>query len=399
MKVLQINAVLGFDSTGIIVSDIGNTLEENGHEAYYAYQRALGAHKNAISVGNKLDKTWHALWTRVTGKQGYASKRSTKKLIKWIREIKPDVVHLHNLHSNFIHFNTLTEYLAKEDIPTVITMHDCWYFTGKCSHYAPYGCDRWQATCGDCPALKSEVKSWFVDATRKVLSDRVSHLNAIPNLTLVGCSNWIAGEAKNSLLKPRRIAVVHNGVDCNIFAPKETDFMQRLGITPGELVVMGTANKWCDPRNEEGALWLVKSNPSVRFVIIGAEGKTCFDGRANVVTLGYISGKDELASAYAGASVFVNLTRADTLPTVNMEAICSGTPVVTFDVGGSPELIQSGDGFIVPEGDFEAIDSCIKELQRAPIKVDVERAKNRFDKRKCYERYLEIYDEARNVGK
>ena len=100
MKVLQINAVYGFKSTGVIVKDIGDMLSNNGEEAYFAYQVANWPPENGYQIGGKLGWKLHALHARLFGKQAYASKRATKKLCEWMDKIRPDIVHFHNLHSN-----------------------------------------------------------------------------------------------------------------------------------------------------------------------------------------------------------------------------------------------------------------------------------------------------------
>ena len=399
MKVLQINAVFGTGSTGQIVKDVGEMLVANGHEAYYAYQSCDSRPQNGFKVGGLLDEKLHAVWTRLTGRQGYWSRRATRRLIRWIKSVGPDVVHLHNLHSNYVHFNTLTEFLAEANVPTVITMHDCWYFTGKCSHYLPFRCERWTTGCGSCPALSAEVKSWLFDRTKRTVLDRTAHINAIRNVTLVGCSRWIADEARRSLIGGKKIDVAYNGVDTALFMPHESDFRRAHGIGDTEFLVMGMAGKWCDRKNVEGAKSVVRQNPDVKFVIIGEEAKDAFGDCDNVVVVDYISDKRQLADAYSASDVFVNLTRADTLPTVNMEALCSGTPVITFDVGGSPELVREGDGHVVSEGDFDAVSKKIRLEMSAPTRVDVGAAAQRFDRRECYKKYLQIYNYTAGEGK
>lgn len=392
MKVLQINAVYGFLSTGIIAKDICDMLEKNGEQTVVATQRTNITSDNVYIVGNKPDWKYHALHSRVFGKQGYASKGATKKLLKWMEKEKPDVVHLHNLHSNYINFNMLCDYLSKNDIPTVITLHDCWYFTGKCTHYVQTGCDRWQSSCGNCPQLKKEVPSLFFDNTEKVLKDRTEHLLKIKNLTLVGCSNWIAEEVKKSHLSSVHTEVVYNGVDTAIFRPHENNFRQKYNI--GEkFVIMGMADKWSNPINKASVDAIIKNNPDAAIVVVGCkdEQKELFEGRDNVITIGFVSDRNELADIYSSADVFVNLTRADTLPTVNMESICCGTPVVTFDLCGSPELVDEDSGIVVAVDDVEKIVDAIESVKSGKYTFDVTEKQNKFDKNYCYGRYYEIY--------
>ena len=393
MRVLQINAVYGYKSTGVIVKDIGDTLVHNGDEAYFAYQTANAPVENGYLVGGKLSWKWHALHARLFGKQAYASKGATKRLIKWIEKIQPDVVHFHNLHSNYIHLNILCDYLAKKNIPVVITMHDCWYFTGKCSHYAAVKCDKWQDACGKCPLNKSEQPSLFFDNTSKVLKDKTKHLLSLKNLTLVGCSEWVANEARKSKLSTANIQVVYNGVDTSIFAPHESELKKELDIE-NDFIILGMADKWHAEQNREIVEKLIAAqDEKTKIIIVGCkeEQTKYFDQFDKVIPLGYITDRNRLSDIYAAADVFVNLTRADTLPTVNMESICCGTPVITFDCCGSPELVNSGCGYIVHEGDYETLLAKIEAVKQNSLSFNVLEEQRKFDKNECYKKYLDIY--------
>lgn len=402
MRVLQINAVYGFGSTGLIVQDISKMLIDSGNESFVAYQSANVIPEGSYVVGNKLDWKYHALHTRIFGKQGYASRGATKKLLKWIDEIKPDVVHFHNLHSNYINFNILCDYLSKNNVPTVITMHDCWYFTGKCSHYVEVGCDRWQSTCGKCPLLKTEVPSLFFDRTSKVLLDRTNHLKKISNLTLVGCSEWIAGEAKKSLLKDVNVEVIRNGVDVDVFRPHENNFRKEHNIGENEFVILGMANKWASPINKETVEKIINSqDKNTKIVIVGCnqEKTEHFSKFEGVVPVGFIKDRVLLSDIYSSADVFVNLTHADTLPTVNMESICCGTPVITFNCTGSPELLDEDSGYVVEENDVDGIIEKIEKIKKEPLMFDVAEKQAKFDKNRSYEGYLNIYRKASRVDR
>lgn len=392
MKILQINAVYGYKSTGIIVRDIEKYLIDNGHISYIAYQTALDPTENSHKTGNELDWKIHALYSRVFGKQAYASWFATKGLINYIRKIAPDIVHFHNLHSNFVNLNMLCDFLAENNIPTVITMHDCWFFTGKCTHYAAVKCDRWQTTCGDCPQNKCEQPSLFFDCTSKVLKDRTDHLNKINNLTLVGCSKWIANEAGKSLIKNADIKVVHNGVDTSIFTPHENDFRKKYNLE-NEFVILGMANKWCLEINKNTVKTIIEKNKDTKIIIVGCtdEQKDSFEQYDHVICLGFIKDRQELADVYAASDVFVNLTHADTLPTVNMECICCGTPVITYNCCGSPELVDEDSGFVVEEDDVESLLLRIQQIKEKPLAFNVKEKQAKFDKNTCYKKYLDIY--------
>lgn len=393
MNVLQINAVYGEKSTGTIMADIGSMIEESGNHAFYAYQKTNQPVQNGYRVGNPFDWKIHALLARLFGGQGFYSSFATKKLIQQIEKDKIDVIHLHNLHSNFVNVDMLLKYIAKKDIATVITMHDCWWFTGKCFHYVDCGCDRFMTGCGKCPKRKVPPKSVFFDTSAKHWADKKKRLLAIPRLKIVGCSKWICDEAKKGFLKDYDIAQVHNGIDTSIFKPYDTkDLKERLNVGD-DFLVLGMANKWLDKRNAE-VMRLVYEAKDVRIVLVGCTEEQKMQLASEfprIISIGYVSGREELAMYYNMADVFVNLTHADTLPTVNMESICCGTPVITYDSCGSPELVDSETGIVVPEDDARGILSAIEQVRNQHYPNCREVGKNKFDRNITYERYVNIY--------
>lgn len=392
MKVLQINAVYGFGSTGLIVKDIGDCLVKNGHQSLVAYAFSNDTPNSSYKIGNEFDRKLHALHARIFGKQGYASKGQTKKFLRWVGKIKPDIVHLHNLHSNYINFNMLCDYLANHKIPTVITLHDCWYFTGKCTHYAEVGCDKWQTQCGNCPQKKLEQASLFVDASGKVLKDRVAHLNEITNLTVVGCSQWISKQVGQSLLKPTEIKTIYNGVNTKIFTPRKSNFREQYNLGD-KFCILGMAQKWFNAKNKEVVEKIITHFAQDKIILVGCseKQKQFLKKFPNVLALGFIKEREILAEIYSSANVFVNLTYADTLPTVNMESICCGTPVITYNCGGSPELVDKDCGFIVEMDDFNGLRNAIDKIREGAINIDVSLQQRKFDKNENYKKYLDVY--------
>lgn len=397
MKVLQINATYGYGSTGLIMKDIGEALESSGGEAHFAYQTANGHVKNGYAVGNMLDHRAHAILCRLFGRQGYYSKGATKKLIRYIEKIKPDVVHLHNLHSNFVHLNFLLHFLGNNDIPTVITMHDCWCFTGKCFHYVDVGCDGFTKDCKNCPKKKAPPASIFFDCSSGVLRDRNKYIHAIPRLKIIGCSEWICREARKGFMKDLDIEVIRNGVDTTVFKALDKDELKREKGLDGKFVIMGMANKWLLPSNAE---FFEKAMSSLcdndRVLLVG-----CSEEQINnlgkygdkLIAVGFIKNREELAKLYASADVFVNVTHADTLPTVNMESICCGTPVVTYDSCGSPELILDGCGYVVDENDVDELIKKIELVKKTDFGNIAEIGKEKFDKNTCYKDYVRLYED------
>lgn len=355
MKVVQINAVFGIGSTGVIVKEISSMLNRHNIENYIFYASGKSDYKQASCMSNKLDMKVHALLSRLTGKQAYFSKKSTQILIEKLDNIMPDVVHLHNLHNNYINLNMLLDYLANRKIKTVITLHDCWYFTGKCTHYHSARCNKWQAGCKSCSLLKADNPSWFFDRTNLIWHDKKNHFEKINDLNIVSVSEWMAKEASRSFLKCGRISVIHNGVDTKIFDCNGQNFRKQYGLED-KFVILGMANKWLSKSNAGLLEYILnRLNEDCCILLLGANS----GHRENkVIYLPYISNNKKLAALYRTADVFVNVTHEDSLPTVNLEAMACGTPVITYDVCGSSETVNNRTGIVVAEG-------CKEELSRS----------------------------------
>lgn len=393
MRVLQINAIYGAKSTGVIMKDIHELLQSQNQKSYVVAPEFAIVPKDSYKIGNFVDYKFHALMTRITGMQAYFSRFSTKKLIKYMQRIKPDIVHLHNLHGNYIHFNMLMNFLHDNDISLVITMHDCWYFTGKCFHYIEDGCFKWQNECYKCVRKRKDVPNWFFDHVTKVHHDKKKYITQLKDVTVVGPSQWICNEAKKSFLSSTNIKCIYNGVDTNIFK-RGSQFFRKNNHLEDRFIIMGMANKWLEEKNRGLVQKIINSlQPEDLIVLIGAEEKDLTFETDRVMTIPYIDDRRKLADLYDSADVFVNLTLADTFPTVNMEAICCGTPVITHDVGGCSETIDENTGILVSIGDTEKLINAIQTIRNGSYEKCAQIGFQKFSKNRNYEKYLELYYE------
>ncbi len=392
MRVLQINAIYGAKSTGLIVRDIHQALIDAGHESMVAHPGKVADSSCEISIGNRPDYTIHAVWTRLFGLQGLASRCSTKTFLRKLRKIQPDVIHMHNIHSNFLNYKLLLEYAARDGIPVVITLHDCWFFTGKCYHFFDIGCDRYRTGCHDCPKRRRDIPSLLADNSARVFALR-KELYAGNDLHVVGCSQWITSCAKQSpLFDHAQFDQIYNGVDISVFQPGPRE--------DRPFTILTMANKWFDPANasaRQAVLALLE--PSERIVIVGCAPDQMTHDDPRVVTCGYITDREELARYYATADVFLNLTFVDTLPTVNMEAAACGTPVVTYNSGGSGELVVDGQtGYVVEPHELSALCSALERVRTGSIAREAcrQHAEEHFDKAQNYRQYLRLYQTCTN---
>lgn len=398
MKVLEINATYGYGSTGLIVRDIGELLKKNGDEVRFAYQTGQCDKTVGYHIGNPLDWKGHALFTRIFGKQGWGSKLATSKLLSYIDAEKPDVVHLHNLHANYINLPMLLKYLAKLNIPTVVSLHDCWYFTGKCCHFVLSKCQRWQTGCGHCPKIKEAPSSVFFDRSAEVAKEKRKLFQSIKNLTVVGCSKWISDMAKESFVfKDCNIEQIYNGVDTDIFNIKNRSECREKYRIHADYVMLGMANKWLDERNSDVFKSIVsKLSKNEVLILVGCTEvqKKAVEMYSNVIAIGFVSKREEMADYYNLSNVFVNLTFEDTLPTVNMESIACGTPVITYNSCGSPELVQEGKtGYIIEQLDDSALLKTWDRIKQGAIqRSDCREIGSRmFNKNDRYEDYISLF--------
>ena len=396
MKVVQINAIYGSKSTGTIVREIQSCSEQHGIEGYVAYSIS-NIPKSDITkgyrIGNRMTAKWHALFSRVIGKQAYANCITTWFFLRWLDKINPDIVHLHNLHSNYIHLNMLLSYLAKHDIATIITMHDCWYFTGGCMHYSSIGCDKWKSGCGNCPIWK-KLPSLIFDRTHEVLADRKKYLNSIPRLKIVGCSEWIANEGRQSFLRGGDITFIHNGFDLNIFSPTETHKRKKLGLEK-KFVIIGPASKWLLPVNKPTLDYFTSNMvEDMVLVLFGGSGNASMLP-SNVHLLGYTKDPKEMAEIYSMADVMVNCSREDTLSSINLECQACGTPVVAYDNTGVRETIEEKCDLAVATGDYEDLFSKVKKVKEKGKDAYSEQCRvwilANYEKNNSYIKYIQLY--------
>lgn len=398
MKVMHINAVYGVGSTGVIVEDLHKLSFQNGIDSYVSYSTANknpDEIRNGYVIGNTIGKKTHAVLCRIGGKQAYFSRCATHKLIKHIESVKPDIVHLHNLHSNFIHLNNLLEYLGKADIKTVITLHDCWFYTGGCFHYTFDNCFKWLDGCGNCPKKMQDTPSFVTDNSAKILADRKKYFGKIKNLTVVGVSQWIADEAKRTFFKDRDVRTVYNGIDTSYYVDTPSDFREKYNLQ-NKFLVLAPASKWLKPINKETFDTVANNLPDdCVIVMLGCNSENRKGLPENVLPLDFIKNKDELIKIYSACDVFANCTREESLSLINVEAQSCGTPVVTYRNTGAQETVDGKCGFSVESGNAsEFLNAILKvrEIGKASLSNDCHLwAEKRFNLQKNYDEYISLY--------
>ena len=356
MRVIRINAVYGSLSTGRTAKQLDEELKKYGVRSTTVFSEGAKA-EGAYRMGSRTDVKLHSVLARITGRSGYYSSGATKKLLRYLDEEKPDIVHLHNLHGNFIDLDRLFRYLSERRIPVAVTLHDCWWYTGKCCHYTLSGCMRWQEGCGSCPRLKRDIPSWFFDRSAEMLADKKRWFGSLEKYAVIGVSDWITAEAKKSFMKDADIIErIYNWVDTDVFRRTDSDIRERYGLE-GKLVMLGAAGKWSEVKGLSAFLKLAeKLSDNERLVLIGDMPEGCESDK--LICVPRTNSQAELAEWYSAADVFISLSMEESFGKVCAEALSCGTPIVVMDSTASPELAGGGCGAVIgdraPETVLEA---------------------------------------------
>ena len=398
LKLLQINSTANWGSTGKIAEQIGELAISKGWESYIAYGRYANKSKSKlIKIGSKLGMFCHLVESRLFDNHGLASRIATRQLIKEIKRINPDIIHLHNIHGYYLNYKILFNYLNGVDTPVVWTLHDCWAFTGHCAHFIDAECYKWKKGCKNCPTHRS-YPSAYTDQSKRNYQLKNKLFTYKDHIFLAPASIWLSDFVGESYFKGKNRDVFHNGINLNIFKPskwKQTD----------KIKIIGVSSIWNKAKGLEDFYKLHEildtNKYDITLVGLNQEQKNNLPEGINGILR--TNSAEELAELYSNANVFVNPTYADTFPTTNLEALACGTPVITYKTGGSPESITPNTGFVVEQGDIDGVINAIKEIESRGKQYYADAcrkyAEENFDKDKCFEKYIELYNELLNSTK
>ena len=400
MIVAEINTVTG-GSTGKIMLDIAQVARRNGIEIYTfsskIYRRNMNVKyrhiDNHFYYGSQLGSLLHKSLGRLLGLNGFFSIFSTVRLINKLRQLNVDIIHLHNIHDFCINLPILFHYIKRNNINVIWTLHDCWTFTGHCPYYTLVKCDKWMNGCGKCPQ-KSVNPRIVLDTTSFMWKVKKHLFLGVKSLTIVTPSDWLAQEVHKSFFKDITTIVINNGIDLSIFKPQDSDMKHNLHIMD-KFVILGVASGWDPRKGIDVFIKLEKMLDSNRFIVVlvGTDDVIDLELPKGIISIHRTSDQHELAQLYSIADIFVNPTREDNYPTVNMESIACGTPVLTFDTGGSPEMIDEKTGSVITCDD---VDMLVREIERIYVEkpyneADCVSKAKAFDKWTKFQEYIDLY--------
>ena len=391
MRIALLNSVCT-GSTGKIACGTARILQRAGHDARIFYGRG---HAPSDVLSERIESApavyAHVALTRLTDRHGFGSALATRRLIRLLAAFDPDVIQLHNLHGYWLHLPTLANYLKTCGKPVVWTLHDCWAFTGHCAYFDMAACQGWRTGCGRCPQKGAYPQSLLLDASARNFADKRRLFTAIPNLTLVTPSEWLAALTKESFFLRTPAIVLPNGVDETVFHPVQSELRARYGLAQ-KRILLGVANVWEARKGLETFFALrARLDASYAIVLIGLSKKQLRALPQGILGLARTANAQELAAWYTAADVFVDPTREENFPTTHLEALSCETPVVTFCAGGSAEMLTDACGVSVPVGDTDALARGIADALRLDGADCAARAAQ-YRERDRFEAYLRLYE-------
>lgn len=398
MTVLQINALGKTNSTGRTTREMHDYFCEHGILSYLATARNQDC-EDAFAISNKASMRIDSLCSIITGLDGYFSILETRKFLKYLDSIQPDIVHLRILHNSYINLKMLCSYLAKRNIPTVITLHDMWYVTGKCCVYGYIPCDKWMTGCGKCPAMSMDARKKWFDRTEKMWRDKKEWLCRIPRLAVIGNSEWTMKEAEKSFLRDASIVdFVYNWIDHSVFYPRKADYVQvKLGLEQKK-IILSVASYWYehDKKGFDRILELAKKMPEEYAIVL--VGNVEYQGvlPSGILSISTTNNTSELAEYYSAADVYLNLSSSETFGKVSAEALSCGTPVIALNNTANPEIVPPNGGLVIDSADVDVILGALQQIFEKPkscyAQICVDYARAMFDKDRNIEKYLDIYE-------
>ena len=392
MKIAFINSVAGFGSTGRLVSTLSMMDEVDG-KVYYGRKKDSS---NAISMRftGDIGNVTHAVGTYFFDDHGFHNAMETKRMLKDLDEFNPDIVHLHNLHGYYVHVGVLFDYLKRKNKKVIWTLHDCWSFTGHCAHYDGIGCDKWKDKCYDCPITNEYPFSWNKHNVTKNYERKKEVFTSIKdNLTIVTPSYWLEEQVKQSFLKECNVMTIHNGINLNDFKYTESSFRKKYHLEDS-FIVLAVASVWDTTKGIEDLKELANSLPeNIKLVVVGGTLSSNTTSIENALCIPRTNTVKELCEIYSASDAFINLTKQDTFPTVNIEALACGLPVITYKTGGSPEILTDKTGIVVEKNNIEKMKEVLIELAKNNSfkKEDCIEVAFHYSLDKMYKGYLKLY--------
>lgn len=367
MKLVSINTVCN-GSTGKIMGSISREARNDGFEVFCIYGRRKGyIDIPCKKIGGPFSFLYHVFITTIFDAHGHGSYFKTKELVRELKKINPDIIHLHNIHGYYINYKILFYYLRNEYQGKIFwTLHDCLPMTGHCAYFDYIHCDRWKKGCHDCPNKKNYPISLVFDRSKKNYEEK-KKLFADPRITIITPSIWLQNIVSKSFLKICNVKTINNGIDLEIFKPKKDETIyDKYNIPKDKKVILGVASIWEKRKGFDDFLSLAdKISDEYVIVLVGLNDRQIkeVENYRNIIPIKRTENQVDLATLYSLSYCLLNPTYEDNYPTVNIEALACHTRVVCYDTGGCVEQAKNRNVYLIKkQGKEENIKNILKTI-------------------------------------
>lgn len=394
MRILQINSVCGVGSTGRITTDLYKAIEEAGHDCVIAYGRGNAPEGiKTIKIGSNFDNYMHVAKTRIFDKHGFGSTKATKEFIKKVEEYNPDIIHLHNIHGYYINIEVLFDYLKKANKKVIWTLHDCWAFTGHCSHFDYIGCYKWKEGCNNCEQKNEYPSSKILDSSDFNYKKKRELFTSVKDMTIIAPSKWLANLVKESFFRKYTVKVINNGIDLGMFKPTKSNFRERYGLQDKK-IILGVANVWTERKGFNTVIELASNiDNDYKIILVGINEKQKKQIPKGIIGISKTDSIKELAEIYTAANIFINPSVEETMGLVTIEALACGTSVIVTNNTAVPEVVDNKCGIIIKDSNIQ---SWIKAINKLNGSIDSKECINKsklYNKKDKFNEYIMIYRE------
>ncbi len=392
MLVVHIN-LTDKGSTGTIAYDIVKGLENTESSGLVFVGGYNSKSKGAITFQSKFRLRFNQVIAKFFDLEDKIAKKETKRLVKQLKKLNPDIVHLHNIHGYFINYKILFDYIKNSNKKVVWTLHDCWAFTGHCAYFDMAKCYKWKTGCGKCPNLKKYPNSWFFDRSSSLYKTKKTVFSGVKDMTIVCPSNWLAELVKQSYLSDYPIQVINNGINLEDFKIVDNHTFDNV-VVRSKKIILGVASPFGERKGYSDYIRLSKiiDKEKYQIVMCGVNEEQVKELESyDIVGITRTDSKQELAELYSLAYCFVNMTFEDNFPTVNIEALACGLPIITYNTGGSVEVITDDNGIVVEQGDIEAVKMAIYNLPEYDRQKIADNAIKKYSSEIMANAYINLY--------
>lgn len=407
IKILHINCS-DSGSTGKIISDISKYSAELGDVSVLCTPlvKTKDKYLKKYQTSLKFEQGIYRRICKISGLQFGFAPISTIRIVQIIKKENPDIVHLHSINGNMVNVYKLLNFLKKKNIPTVVTNHAEFLYTGNCAYEAD--CEKWKKGCGNCPNLYHAAASKVFDRTKTSWKRMKKSFYGFNNIRIVSVSPWITFRAKQSpIMEGKQFYTILNGVNTNVFYLKETTSVrQKLSIPEKASILLHVTSRFSDKTGDfKGGDVIIELAKRLKeknvFFVVAGKIFISSEIPANIILLNEVSDQEYLSELYSAADITIITSKRETFSMPVAESLCCGTPVVGFEAGGPESIAIEDFSQFVSNGDIDLLEEIIIKkwinFKRLNSKEKIsETAKEKYNYKRMAKEYYDVYTSFRN---